>query len=112
MYFKAVDLLVLPYTQISQSGVLVLGYSFGLPVVAADVGSFREDVVEGQTGFLFKPGDPVDLAATIDRYFQSDLFKTLRSGRQKIIEHARERYSWDAVSRPTCAVYEQLTRGN
>jgi len=110
VYFKAADLLVLPYTQISQSGVLVLGYSFGLPVVAADVGSFGGDVVEGKTGFLFKPGDPLDLAAAIERYFRSDLFKRLPRGRREIVDYARERYSWDAVSRMTCAVYEQLAR--
>jgi glycosyltransferase involved in cell wall biosynthesis len=108
LYFKAADLLVLPYTQISQSGVLVLGYSFGLPVIAAEVGSFREDVIEGKTGFLVKPGDSVSLAAAIERYFRSDLFKTLPSRRREIIDYARERYSWDAVSRLTCAVYEQL----
>ena len=38
---------MLPYTHIFQSGVLFLGYSFGLPVIASDVGSLREDVIEG-----------------------------------------------------------------
>ncbi len=48
IYFKAADVLVLPYTQIFQSGVLLLGYNFGLPVIASDVGSLPEDVVEGR----------------------------------------------------------------
>jgi D-inositol-3-phosphate glycosyltransferase len=43
LYFKAADVLVLPYRHVYQSGVLFLGYSFGLPVLAADVGSLRED---------------------------------------------------------------------
>src|SRR5439155_24688106 len=38
IYFKAADVLVLPYRYIYQSGVLFLGHSFGLPVIAADVG--------------------------------------------------------------------------
>ena len=50
LYFKAADVLVLPYKEIFQSGVLFLAYSFGLPVIATDVGSFREDIVEGQDG--------------------------------------------------------------
>ncbi|HEV2454442.1 MAG TPA: glycosyltransferase family 4 protein, partial [Verrucomicrobiae bacterium] len=45
LYFKAADVLILPYTQIFQSGVLFLGYSFGLPVVVADVGSLKEEVI-------------------------------------------------------------------
>ena len=42
LYFKAADVLVLPYTHVFQSGVLFLGYSFGLPAIAADVGDLRE----------------------------------------------------------------------
>ena len=38
IYLKAADVLVLPYKEIFQSGVLFLAYSFGLPVVATDVG--------------------------------------------------------------------------
>ena len=63
LYFKAADVLVLPYRHIYQSGVLFLGYSFGLPVLAADVGALKEEIVEGKTGFVFKPEDSVDLAS-------------------------------------------------
>ena len=108
LYFKAADVLVLPYTHASQSGILILGYSFGLPVIAADVGSFREDIVEGRTGFLCSPCDPVDLAKTIELYFQSDLFNTLESRRQEIRDYAGERYSWDTVSQMTHTVYREL----
>jgi glycosyltransferase involved in cell wall biosynthesis len=62
LYFKAADVLVLPYTRIFQSGVLFLGYSFGLPAIAADVGSLKEEIMEGRTGFVFKRGDSSDLA--------------------------------------------------
>lgn len=108
LYFKAADVLVLPYTQVSQSGVLVLGYSFGLPAIAADVGSLREDIIEGMTGFLCRPCDPVDLATTIEAYFRSDLFKTLDSRRREIRDYASERYSWDVVGQATRRVYEEL----
>jgi len=108
VYFKAADVLVLPYTQVSQSGVLFLGYSFGLPVIATDVGSLREEIVEGRTGFLCKPRDPVDLAETIETYFGSDLFKFLDIRRQEIRDYANERHSWDVVGETTRRVYEEL----
>src|ERR1700743_1422424 len=38
LYLKAADVMVLPYKDIFQSGILFLSYSFGLPVVATDVG--------------------------------------------------------------------------
>src|SRR5437867_4064776 len=108
LYFKAADVLVLPYRQVSQSGVLVSGYHFGLPVIAADVGSFGEDVVEGRTGFLCRPCDPVALATAIEKYFQSDLFKALDRRRAGIRDYASKRYSWDAVGQTTRTVYEEL----
>lgn len=108
LYFKAADVLVLPYTRVFQSGVLVLGYSFGLPVIAADVGSLREDIVEGKTGFLCRPGDVADLAATIERYFESELFKKLHQQRQEIRDYAKKEHSWDVVADKTLHVYAQL----
>src|SRR6266403_1076782 len=53
LYFKAADVLVLSYTQVFQSGVIFLGYSFGFPAIAADVGSLKEEIIEGETGFVF-----------------------------------------------------------
>lgn len=108
VYFKAADVLVLPYTHVYQSGVLILGYRFGLPAIAADVGSFAEDIVEGETGFLCKPSDPIDLARSIHAFFRSDLYGTLERRRQTIRDYAAERYSWDTVSRMTRSVYESL----
>jgi glycosyltransferase involved in cell wall biosynthesis len=108
IYFKAADVLVLPYTEIFQSGVLFLGYSFGLPVIASDVGSLRDDVVEGTTGFVCKPRDTADLARTIEGYFSSDLFTRLNARRCEIRDYAVRRHSWDAVGQMTRRVYAEL----
>jgi D-inositol-3-phosphate glycosyltransferase len=110
IYFKAADVLVLPYRQIYQSGVLFLGYSFGLPILAADVGDLKEEIVEGETGFVFKPEDPVGLAKTIERYFSSDLFLDLNNRRQKISDYAKDRHSWGVVGQMTMSVYADLLR--
>lgn len=108
LYFKAADVLALPYTEVSQSGVLFLGYSFGLPVVATDVGSFRDDVIEGRTGLLCNPFDATALANAIHAYFGSELFRTLDQRRQEIREFALRRNSWDVVGRMTKDVYTRL----
>lgn len=105
VYFKAADVLVLPYTSVSQSGVLFLGHSFGLPVIATDVGSLRDDIVENETGFLCKPSDPHDLAKAIEAYFECDLFKDLTNRRRKIREDADKRHSWSIVGEMTRNVY-------
>lgn len=110
VFFKAADVLVLPYKHIYQSGVLFLGYSFGLPVIAADVGSLKDDIVEGNTGFMFRPEDPTDLASAIERYFASDLFAGLNNRRQEIREHAVQQHSWSMVGQLTMGVYAGLLR--
>jgi D-inositol-3-phosphate glycosyltransferase len=109
LYCKAADVLVLPYTHVFQSGVLFLAYSFGLPVIAADVGSLREDVIEGRTGYLFRAKDSDDLVKTLKMYFSSALYKELENRRQGIRDYANERYSWAKVGEATRKVYEKLS---
>lgn len=108
VYFKASDVLVLPYKNIYQSGVLFLAHSFGLPVLAADVGSLTDDIIEGQTGFAFRPEDSVDLAKAIEKYFASDLYNNLHSHRQRIRDFAAKRHSWGVVADRTVGIYTSL----
>ena len=71
--------------------------SFGLPVIAADVGSLKEEIIEGKTGFVFPAKNPAALAKTIETYFNSDLFNNLAHRRTEIREYANERDSWAKV---------------
>lgn len=105
IYFKAADVLVLPYLSIYQSGVLFLAYSFGLPVLASDVGGLKDEIVQGRTGFSFKPEDAVDLAKTIETYFFSELSADLNHRRKEISDYAKDRYSWDKVGQITIRAY-------
>lgn len=109
LYLKAADVLVLPYKDIFQSGVLFLAYNFGLPVVATDVGSFREEIVEGATGFICKPGDAADLANTLETYFLSGIYRDLAAQRQEIKDYANRTHSWDAVAELTRAAYSEIS---
>jgi glycosyltransferase involved in cell wall biosynthesis len=108
VYFKAADVAVLPYSEIFQSGILFLAYSFGLPVIASDVGSFRDDVIEGKTGFICKSCDSDDLAAAMQKYFTSDLYCDLPRRRQEIREYAHSSHSWKTVAGLTQNVYWNL----
>lgn len=107
-YFKAADVVALPYTAIFQSGVPFLAFNFGVPVVATDVGSLREDIVDGTNGFLCLPRDAVALARTLETYFGSDLYRERDRRRGEIRQLALERHSWDAVGRILRSVYESV----
>jgi glycosyltransferase involved in cell wall biosynthesis len=108
IYFKAADALVLPYTHIFQSGVLFMAYSFGLPVIATDVGSFSRDVITGTTGYLCPPADVPGLARAIETYFASDLYGHPSESRASIRSLAHSGHSWDIVGARTKALYASL----
>lgn len=108
--FKASDVLVLPYKFIYQSGVLFLSYNFGLPVIATDVGSLRDDIVEGRTGLICEAGNLEDLAEKIGRFFLSDMYKNPEDCRKYITAYCKERHSWDEVAVRTRDVYSSLSR--
>jgi glycosyltransferase involved in cell wall biosynthesis len=112
LYFKAADVLIVPYLNIFQSGVPFLAYSFGLPVIATDVGSLREDIIDGRTGFVCQPGNSSHLARTIQKYFESKLFRDLENSRLEIKEYANDCYSWNKVAAITTGVYSTLLSSN
>ncbi|MCH7973245.1 MAG: glycosyltransferase family 4 protein [Bacteroidetes bacterium] len=108
-YFIASDCCVLPYRNIFQSGVHVLSYSYGLPVIASDIGSFKdEDIIEGQTGYIFKPSDYHDLKLKLKSYFSSRLYNDLGEKRSFIKKWGREKYSWTDIGKSTLAVYQNI----
>ena len=110
VYFKAADVLVLPYRSIFQSGVLFLTYRFGLPVIATDVGSFKEDIIEGKTGFVCRADDPKDMTRAMDAYFASELFADPENKRREIRDYAYDRYSWSRIGEMTRKVYERVVQ--
>jgi glycosyltransferase involved in cell wall biosynthesis len=108
VYFKAADVLVLPYRAIFESGVLFLAYRFGLPVIASDVGSFREELTNSGAGLLFEPGNSAALAANLDAFFKSELYKDRTKHGQRIREYSSVRQSWETVGEITERVYSGL----
>jgi glycosyltransferase involved in cell wall biosynthesis len=74
--FLDTDLVVLPYTEASQSGVLNLAAAFGKPVIVTDVGELRASVEPNGLGMVVPPGNPERLARAIRILAES---KTLRN---------------------------------
>jgi glycosyltransferase involved in cell wall biosynthesis len=72
------------------------------------VGSLREEIIEGKTGYVCQTENPEDLAEKIDLYFHSDLYKNLEVNRAQIIKYANEKYSWEKIGEKTSAVYRNL----
>jgi glycosyltransferase involved in cell wall biosynthesis len=105
----ACDVVALPYAIASASGVLLLAYGAGRPVVAYPVGGLTEAVVDGETGWLCARPDPMALAATLDSVAAAGPDEWRRRGAAGE-QLARERFSWDAIAEATSAVYERVAR--
>lgn len=108
IYFKAADVLILPYKFIFQSGLIFLSYNFGLPVIASNVGEIKNDIIDSKTGYVFEKENYVDLAEKIEMYFNSDLYRHLERNRIKIIKHAKKFYSWENIGKTTKQIYNSF----
>ena len=84
--FSRAALVVLPYVEASQSGVVPVAYTFARPVVATAVGGLPEAVEDGRTGLVVAPGDPGALADAIVRLLRDPgLRRSLgAAGRRKL----------------------------
>ena len=91
--FRETDLVVLPYLEATQSGVVPVAYQFEVPVVASDVGGLSEVVLEGRTGYLAPVGDSRAIAEKIVKFHRENRKKEFQSN----IREFRQRLSWSQV---------------
>lgn len=59
---------VCPYIDGTQSGVILVAYSYGVPVIATKTGGLVEQVVDGFTGVLIEPSSVDELEHAMERY--------------------------------------------
>lgn len=95
-YFNAADILALPYLQIYQSGVVLLGYAYEKPIVATTEGEFLTVVKDKETGLLVPAGNSEELAKALNWYLDNpDKAKQFaKAGKEDI----SVRLSWDTIS--------------
>lgn len=68
--FARADLLVLPYTSATQSGVLTIAAAHQLPVIATRAGGLVEQIRAGETGLLVEPGSVEQLRAALQQLLE------------------------------------------
>jgi glycosyltransferase involved in cell wall biosynthesis len=85
------DLVVLPYREASQSGVMMLAEAAGLPVVGTPTGALVEQIVPGVNGLIADAVDGRALANSIGRFLDDPgLYQRCVLG---ISKHAEDRWS-------------------
>jgi glycosyltransferase involved in cell wall biosynthesis len=78
----------------------------GAPIVASRVDGLQELVAEGETGLLVEPGDPVGLAAALERVVSEPGYgeRLGQAGR----ERAARRFPYEAMVNGVLGVYREL----
>ena len=90
IFFKASDVLALPYIHATQSGVAQIGFNMGLGAVVTPVGGLPEIITDKETGIVAHSTSPEDFALALKAFF--------RLGKKNIIETTgkeNRKYSWD-----------------
>jgi glycosyltransferase involved in cell wall biosynthesis len=106
--FAEADLVVLPYTEASQSGVLMIAMAFGLPVVATDVGEIATTVKSTQMGILVKPRDCQGLAAAIIKLAHDESLRLQLAA--NAVRAVQGPYSREVLSQRIAAVYNAVLK--
>lgn len=99
MWLKACDVVVMPYRNIYQSGVVFLCLRFGVPIVATNVGSLAE-YIDKDSGIIAGQNDPAGFAAALDRFFSAPA----RFRRDEIARRAAK-YGWTQQCRAIKTLY-------
>jgi glycosyltransferase involved in cell wall biosynthesis len=104
--FAEAQIAVCPYTDASQSGVVLTAYAFGCPVVATDVGGLAEYVYDGTTGLVVPAGSHEELASALIRCLtQPDLHAALMAG---VAETTAIDLTWRTTSARLMKIYVAL----
>jgi glycosyltransferase involved in cell wall biosynthesis len=108
-YFQRADLVVLPYREIDQSGVLFTALAFGKPLLLSDVGGFPE-IAQTGAARTFPANDASALRTELRGLLDDPAARALLAERARTV--AEGEYSWDGVARRTLDLYEALLSEN
>lgn len=102
--FQRCSVVVLPYTDASQSGVVPLAYAFKKPVVVTNVGSLPETVVHGETGYIVPPRDSKKLAEAVIALLEDNKKRKIMG--ENAYKKTQEDLSWKNIAPRTIEVYK------
>jgi len=105
-YFGSSDVVILPYKNVYQSGVVQLAYSYKKPVIATNVGAFKE-VVENEISGLLVPPDNVECLSNAILSMINDKEKLDKYGVNgyKIIN---DKFGWPEIASKVYNIYSLL----
>lgn len=102
------SMVVLPYDEATQSGVIATAYAFGRPVIVTKVGGLPEMVIPGKTGLVIPSRDAGALARAI-KALASDSRRLSQMGRCAG-SLAQAKWGWNKIARSHYRMYTWLLK--
>lgn len=94
--FAHADIIVLPYLESSQSGVIASAFAAGVPAISTPIGGLPEQITHGVNGLVAVDTSPAALASEIRTLAEDErLLVQLKEGALKT---AQQQFSWDTIS--------------
>jgi glycosyltransferase involved in cell wall biosynthesis len=106
LYYAAADIVVLPYREVYQSGVVLMAMSYGRPVLVSDLPGMTAIVAERENGYLFRQGAATSLAQTLIRVFQDE--EGRRWVAERALEYVRLNHDWNEIGKKTAELYRAV----
>ena len=91
LYFCSADVVVLPYIDATQSGIIQIAFGLNKPVITTRVGGLPEVVEHGKTGLLVEKESSQALAQAIIQYYTDNLEEPF----SKAIANTSSQFEWD-----------------
>ncbi|MDQ5895529.1 MAG: hypothetical protein QG596_1790 [Actinomycetota bacterium] len=108
---RRADVLVLPYLDGEQSGVLYTGLAFGKAMVVSDVGGIGEVAREHGIARLVPPGDADALGRELSELTRGDGAAAAREALAARSRAAAEGpFAWDEIARQTLRLYDEVLK--
>lgn len=105
-FFDRANLVILPYREIYQSGVLLLTMSYGKPLLCSDLAAFKEIITHRENGFIFKSEDDLDMADTLLEIMNDPaMLATVSANASRVI---RDDFDWIKIGGKTLDFYKLI----
>jgi glycosyltransferase involved in cell wall biosynthesis len=109
-FLRDADLFVCPSLADTNPTVNLQAMASGLPIIASSVGAIPETVIDGQTGFLVRPGDSSELAEKLS--LMVDDYKLRREMGREGRVRAERLFSIDRIAGLMFNTYKELLARN
>lgn len=106
LYYRASDVVVLPYRRVYQSAVVLMAMGYGRPVLVSDLPGMTEIVRDGGNGFVFKQSVKGDLSSRLCALLENE--ELLSEMALNGLEYVRLNHDWREIGIQTSRLYNTL----